>query len=405
MECARHTGNYELRPGERPIVGCLAGNLDQASIVHRYIKGYFDTYPALAAWLDAPLGQSYRVPIRLKNNVDIQVTTNNYRAPRGRAIAGAIFDEVAFWRDENSAIPDIETYRAIRPGMSVPTAMMVGISTAYRKKGLLYEKWRDHFGKDDPDVLVIQADTRSFNPTIDEIMPGEIDKALEEDRSWALAEYFSVFRDDLQDYISREVVDAVRVPERLELPPDPKVHYQAFVDPSGGSSDSFALAIGHRGEGNTGILDCLREVMAPFSPEAAVKEFADVLNRYGVREVTGDRYAGEWPRERFREHGIGYEVAEKTKSEYYLEFLPLLNARRVELLDSNRLVGQLCALERRTTPGGREVITKPRTVGSQDAVSRTPGAHDDVANVTAACMVHVAGVPDALEIWRKLGRG
>jgi hypothetical protein len=348
------------------------------------------------------ISQSYRTPIRLKNKIDIQVTTNNFRAPRGRAIAGAIFDEVAFWKSEESTTPDFETYRSVRPGMTLPSSMLVGISTAYRKKGLLYEKWRD-LGKDNPDVLVIQADTRSFNPKIDEIVPGAIDAALAEDRPSALAEYFSVFRDDLQDAFPREIIEKAVVEGRFELSPVSGVHYKAFIDPSGGSSDSMALAIGHAPASLRGVLDVIREVRPPFSPEAVTKEFCDLMKGYGIRQVKGDRYAGEWVAEEFKSNGIFYEVAEKTKSEYYLEMIPLLNAGRVELLDNKRMVGQFASLERRTMPMGREAIQKPRYSAADDSLGKASTAHDDVSNVVAACMVEVAGKPNPLEIWAKLG--
>ena len=85
---------------------------------------------------------------------------------RGRSIACAIFDEVAFWRDEASATPDKETYAAIRPGMAMlPGAMLIGISSPYRKVGLLYDKWREHYGKAG-DVLVIRAPSRTMNPLL-----------------------------------------------------------------------------------------------------------------------------------------------------------------------------------------------------------------------------------------------
>ena len=36
----------------------------------------------------------------------------------------------AFWRDENSATPDVETYNAVEPGMATMAgAMIVGISS------------------------------------------------------------------------------------------------------------------------------------------------------------------------------------------------------------------------------------------------------------------------------------
>jgi hypothetical protein len=53
-----------------------------------------------------------------------------------------------------------------------------------------------------------------------------------------------------------------------------------------------------------------------------VIEFAARLKSYGVGTVQGDRYGGEWPRERFAAHGIRYEPYEKPKS----DVLPALNA-------------------------------------------------------------------------------
>jgi len=62
------------------------------------------------------------------------------------------------------------------------------------------------------------------------------------------------------------------------------------------------------------VLDCVREKIPPFSPEVVV-EFVEVLRRYRVSSVTGDRYGGEWPRERFEAHGVAYVCSDKTKSE------------------------------------------------------------------------------------------
>ena len=62
------------------------------------------------------------------------------------------------------------------------------------------------------------------------------------------------------------------------------------------------------GRPQTGVQnpDRTGEVRAPLSPHAVVARFVAILKTYGIRTVTGDRYAGEWPREAFREHGISY---------------------------------------------------------------------------------------------------
>jgi hypothetical protein len=52
--------------------------------------------------------------------------------------------------------------------------------------------------------------------------------------------------------------------------------YVAFVDPSGGSSDSMTQAVAFREHDRT-HLAALREVKPPFSPEQTVSEFVIFL--------------------------------------------------------------------------------------------------------------------------------
>ena len=92
---------------------------------------------------------------------------------------------------------------------------------------------------------------------------------------------------------------------------------------------------------------------------------------YRVSRVTGDRYAGEFPRELFRKHGIAYDLAKQTKSELFRDLLPLLNSGRIVLPRNDRLQGQIVGLERRTSAVGRDTISHPDR------------GHDDVANAVA----------------------
>jgi hypothetical protein len=197
-----------------------------------------------------------------------------------------------------------------------------------------------------------------------------IDAATEQDPASAAAEWLAHFRSDVQALLTCEAVQACISFDVRERPPMQSVRYFGFVDPSGGSADSMTLAIGHQ-EHDIVIVDALREIKPPFSPESAVAEFSELLKSYHVSKITGDRYAGEWPRERFREHGIVYEPAQKPKSDLYRDLLPAINSRKLDLLDDPRLLTQLVGLERRTACGGR------------DSIDDAPGAHDDLANAVA----------------------
>jgi hypothetical protein len=382
-----YAGIDKLRPGERALVQCLAVDRETAKIVLGYVRSYFDFIPPL----DAMVRRRTADGLELSNDVDIVVATNSYRSVRGRSILVSIFDEVAFWQDERSSRPDTETYNSIRPGLATLDGMLVAISTPYRKSGLLWTKYKKHYATDDPDVLVVRAPTSALNPTIDR---GIVEKAIADDPQAASSEWLAEFRSDISSFIDPEVVESCVCRGRRELPRVAGISYFGFVDPSGGSSDSMSLAVAHR-EGERVVLDLLREVRPPFSPDQVTFEFAAALKSYGVTTARGDRYAGQWPAERFRAHGISYEPCEKPKSDLYRDLLPALNAGRVELLDHPRLVAQLCGLERRTVRGGR------------DSIDHMPNAHDDLANAVAGAVdvalgsgIGLASLSDAQ--WQKI---
>lgn len=364
----------KLSPGEVGVVGVVAGDREQARVVFNYIAGLFEAVPMLAALVAARTKTS----ITLTNRIVIEVHTASWRSVRGRTFVGVILDEVAVWKtDEQSANPDREILNAIRPGLgSVPGSVLLGISSPYAKRGVLYDMHRKHYGQERDPVLVWQAATLEMNPLFDR---QRIEDAFEEDRTAARAEWEAEFRDDLETYVSTEVLDACTIRDRADLPPEPGLPYQAFVDPAGGSGkDSFTLAIAHPRRDGLVVVDCVCEIRPPFSPERAVAELAHVLEQYRVRFVTGDRYAGEWPASRFQSVGVHYIGAERTRSELYLTFLPLLTAQRVELPDNRKLLHQLASLERRTQRSGK------------DSVDHGRSGHDDLANAVAGVCVLAA---------------
>jgi hypothetical protein len=175
--------------------------------------------------------------------------------------------------------------------------------------------------------MVAQGATRDFNPDLPQSI---IDRAMDRDPAAAAAEYLAQFRTDVEAFITREAVEKCVQPDLFERPPERKHSYVAFVDPSGGSSDAMTMAIAHR-EGETQILDVVRERKPPFSPEAVVEEYTSLMKQYRVSKVYGDRYGGEWPREQFSKRGVFYEPAEKPKSELYRDLLPLINSGAVDL--------------------------------------------------------------------------
>ena len=257
--------------------------------------------PALAALIVRETRES----IELTNNVIIEVLTSSVAAPRGRSYALVIIEEAAFLPQDHSVNPDVELLRAVRPALArVAGSLLAVVSSPYARRGVLFEAWKRYHDQPDSHVVLIQSDTLSLNPTFDQ---RAIAHAYTDDPASASAEYGGLFRSDVESFVNADAVQACVIAGRFELPPLSNQPYSAFVDPSGGSADSFTLCIGHR-EAETLVIDVLRETRPPFSPEATVATYATLLNTYRITTIVGDRYAGEWPREQFAKLGITYRT-------------------------------------------------------------------------------------------------
>ena len=313
--------------------------------------------------------------ITLRNGIVIAVHSNSFRTIRGRTLIACIFDEVSFWRDESSAMPDTETYRAVLPSLATTDGMLIGISTPYRKLGLLHQKHRDGFGQSNDEVLVVQGPSKVFNPSLSD---RTIAAQRQADPTAANSEWDAEFRADISTYLDDELIDAaVEHGRPLELPPRPfPAFYRAFVDASGGTGrDSYTVAIAHR-EGERYVIDLVRGTRPgqKFDPQEVTKQYADLLKEYHIGSVTGDNYAAQWVQGAWRATNISYVQSDISKSRIYLEVMPLFARGLVRLPDHGRLLNELRLLERQTHRGGKDSVDHPR------------GGHDDFANATCGVL-------------------
>lgn len=356
-----------LGPGERGVIMVIATDRKQARVVMRYVTAMVRSVPMLETMILRQDAES----VDLNNHVTIEITTASYRTIRGYTVLTCVFDEIAFWRSEDSANPAEEIYAAVQPATAtVPGAMIIGLSSPYKRSGLLHENYRRHFGQEGSPILVIQAETRTMNPKVPQRV---IDQAMERDPIAAMAEYYAQFRSDVGAFLDADLIARAVEASRQERAPSYR-RYHAFADPSGGSHDRFTWAIAHV-EGNRMVLDLIKGVSPPFDPSVAVNQCVRDCKRYHCSSVTGDRYAGEWVVKAFERAGMSYWHSEPTRSEIYLEALPLFTTGAVDLLDFQPLLLELQQLERRTSKSGR------------DSVDHPPNGHDDYANAACGALV------------------
>jgi hypothetical protein len=352
---------HKLAPGEVGYVLLLAASRAQATVAFSYVVAFLEASPILRQQIESVTANE----VRLKGNIIIGVHAGSYRTIRGRSLLAVIADETSFWRDESSAQPDVEIFRACAPALAATKGMWIGISTGYRKLGLLYQRWRDHFGQDSSDILVVQGSSTTFNPSLDATV---IERARAADPEAAGAEWDGEFRSDIAAFLDDATIDAAIDHARpLELPPRPGLRYTAFIDPSGGRHDHFTLCIGHE-EDDVFIADVVRGRAPPFDPQSVVAEFASLMREYGVSTAAGDNYSGEWVSAAFKDHQIVWARSETSASGLYLEALPVFMRGAVRFPNHPKLVRELRLLERRTSRTGKDLISHP------------PKGNDDYSN-------------------------
>ncbi len=360
-----------LQPGERGTVMVIATDRKQARVIFRYVMGLLKGVSMFRVLIERDRQES----VDLTNGVTIEIHTASFRSTRGLTLVACLLDEVAWYRSDESSNPDYEILNAVRPAMAtIPNALLLVASSPYARRGILFNAWKRSWAKNGDPVLFWRAPTRRMNPSVPQSV---IDAAMEVDAAAASAEYLAEWRADIEAFIQREAVEACVSPGVIERPFVRGLKYSAFIDPAGGSgTDSMTLACAVK-DNEAAVLVALRERKPPFSPEEVVAEFCEVLRQYNITRVIGDKFGGEFVREPFKRHGITYEPSARPKTDLFRDFLGLLNSRRADLLDNERLINQISSLERRTARGGRDSIDHP------------PGAHDDLANVAAGALVNL----------------
>jgi hypothetical protein len=379
-----------LAPGERTSLPILSATIWQSKKAFQYLDGIFHHVPALSKLVRNQTSDT----ISLSTRVDIECRPASYRSIRSGTFCACLCDELAFWRDDTSANPDTLILQAVRPSLITTNGPLICISSPFAMRGELWEAYKRDYGPNgDPRVIIAKAASRTMNPGLSQKF---IDRAFARDPISAASEYGREtveFRSDVEAAFDLRAVEGTVLRGIYEIPHVIGETYVAFCDPAGGTGgDSFTLGIATtRMEGETKIaqLVCLREFKPPFSPQQTIAEISKTIMSYGINTVTGDRYAGDFAPEHFRNNGIIYEVSEKTKSDIYRDAIPLVNAGQVELLDNPRLITQICSLERRVARGGRASIDHPQG----------PNYHDDLSNAAFGALVLASGLsPDGFSL-------
>jgi len=382
-------GGWEkyLAPGETANAFIIATNKQQAGIIKRYVSAIL-AMPPFKRLVKKELSEE----IMLHNGVNIAIKPASWRSSRGFSVGLLCMEELAFWRFESdSETCDKEIYTAIKPGMTtIKNSLVVGLSTPFTRQGLLWQKYRDHFGKPGP-VLIWRAPTWTMNQTMTR---AELERDFLEGlgESEFDAEYGANFRSDLESWMPHDLYEAA-VDPISHRPPVSGIVYVGFCDPAeglrkGGDSMTFAVAHMARPDGDPPafegldegedqrvyFLDKVVEFRPPFNPEAVISEISRVCEEYDISTVHQDRHALAWIASDFQKHGVAVQVSKLNKSQIYEHFGIAVGRGRVRLIENDRMRRQALGLQRYLKSGG---LVK---------IDHLSGRHDDVINAAAGAV-------------------
>lgn len=132
-----------LAPGEWATIPCVCADRKQARTWFDACKGLIEASAVLLAEVTNMTSNT----IEFAHRSRLEVHTSSFRSVRGYTMPLAIIDEAAYLRSDESALPDIELYRALTPALMTLHGRLIVTSSLHRKRGLMFQKYRQHYGK------------------------------------------------------------------------------------------------------------------------------------------------------------------------------------------------------------------------------------------------------------------
>src|SRR5262249_25148616 len=192
----------KLVRGEKGLVLLIAPDVRQAKVLLEYAQGTLESTPMLKQLI----ADRRREELALTTGITLEVRSASFRRIRGATCVAVLADECAFWKNEDSANPDVEILNAARPALATTGGPLVAISSPHARRGALWDTYRKHYGPDgNPSILVAQGASREFNPTLAQSV---VDRAMERDPAAASAEYLAQFRTDIESLLTQEAIAA-----------------------------------------------------------------------------------------------------------------------------------------------------------------------------------------------------
>jgi hypothetical protein len=384
-------GGHEAftRPGKRVYCFQIAQDLGQAQYSLFGIRATLESMPLLGGGKRISAVTARRID--LWNGVTVATVPPTIKAIRGYDSPVGVMDEIGVWyQDADSANPDKEVYNQLQSRQAqFQYPKIVGISSPWRKAGLLYERFEAgtngvkrgctrHPGNADLDCstcrdllkahrsrLCLHITTAaSANPLVSRDW---LAVTRDRDPKAFARECLAEFQDSVSGFLDPTLLRQAVDTGTRERPPASGVTYVASMDPAF-RRDAFGFMVGHVDERRRVVWDVVRRwVKRPgegaVEPRSVAREIAEICGRYGVHTILTDQYHIESLRLLYEDLGLTlleHNIQSGSKQELWANFKSLLQQQRLKFVDHEEMLKELMALEMVLGEGGSVKIAAPR---------------------------------------------
>jgi hypothetical protein len=196
-----------LAPGQRAVALIIAPNDKLRREVVSYASGAIKSHPELAAMLVDESADGIELRrhdgrvVRFETGV---ATAGGYGA-RGRSLTDYALDEAAFMRDNSFKVNAEELFRA-GSARVLPGGQTIVASTPWAKSGLLYDLYKNNFGKPDT-AIVAHAPTLVLHDS--PMTRAIVEREMKRDPENAAREFGAEFMaSDATTFFSDDIIEA-----------------------------------------------------------------------------------------------------------------------------------------------------------------------------------------------------
>lgn len=253
----------KVRKGEKFYVVTIANDLKQAKIALDFIRQLLLSSP-----LEQEIIRETAMEIELSNNCIFQAIPASARASRGKAVALAVFDEIAFSLDTDANRGARALFDALSPAIAqfAPHSKILELSSPWIADGVFYEHFMQAQSGEFKGMSARQIPTWEINPGL----PWGCDfleNARKKDPEVFAVEFGAEFRRNNASLVAPEIIDAAVNRDRSTAiaQRDLRGTYVLALDPARGGKgrDSYVACIVHY-EAERLVVDLFHEFQANF---------------------------------------------------------------------------------------------------------------------------------------------